>query len=180
MEHGMVWGVKDSLLAYVEGLDDGAVATDAPAVRQGGGFAFPLVAAGAAELRVADEAGGVAAGFGGGLRFQGSVRLTGHWGMLDVELRDPRVELRGAKATLLIRERGGRDLEAALPFADLTLAAVSADDGLLCLEYAAALTGQGGFLLGGQYPAGQELDPVRLTLPDPGAAERPGERDRRA
>ena len=53
MDHGMVWGVKDSLVAYIEGLEDGVVELVAPAERLADGFGFPL-----------DEGGAVTAGPG--------------------------------------------------------------------------------------------------------------------
>jgi photosystem II stability/assembly factor-like uncharacterized protein len=100
------------------------------------------------------------------LRFAGAVRLTGHWGMLDVELRDPRIRLDGQGGTLLVRERGGRDTEKVLPLAELRVSRRgTADDGAAYVELSASLTGQGGLLLGGQYTPGQALSPVRITFP---------------
>jgi hypothetical protein len=157
MEPGMTWAVKDSLVAYVEGLDDGSVEAVIPASRTRQGFAFPWdgpAAAGDAACPV------------GVLRFRGAVRLTGHWGMLDVELRDPRIDLDGQRGTLLVRERGGRDPEKSLPFADLRVSRRgTAENGAPYVELSAFLTGQGSLLLGGQYPAGQALSPVRITFP---------------
>ena len=107
---GLTWAIKDSLVSYVEGLADGTVETLAPASRAAHGFWFP---------RSEEPPGTAAADAVHVWQFLGAVRLTGHWGALDVELRDPRVELDGGHGTLLVRERGGRDPDARLPFADL-------------------------------------------------------------
>ncbi|KAE8765312.1 HtaA domain-containing protein [Georgenia thermotolerans] len=162
---GLTWAVKDSLVAYVEGLADGAVEALAPASRAAQGFWFPH----------AEEPPGTAAGDAvRAWQFLGAVRLTGHWGALDVELRDPRVELDGGHGTLLIRERGGRDPDARLPFADLVLVGpASAGDGpagddVAALELAASLTGHGRLLLGGQYGVGEPLSPLRVAVPGHG------------
>ncbi|MGP3535568.1 HtaA domain-containing protein [Microbacterium sp. RD1] len=65
----LVWGVKQSLLAYVRSMEDGVVATDGGATASPAGFVFP----------------------GDGLEFAGSVTLTGHGGMMRVTLADPRL-----------------------------------------------------------------------------------------
>lgn len=159
---GLTWGVKDSLVAYVAGLDDGAVAAEAPATRTAEGFHFPWDAD-------ADADGDAATGE---LRFRGAVRLAGHGGALAVDLRDPRVVWDGATGSLLVRDGAGRDRWT--PFADL--AAVpdptpgdardgrpepAREDGAVVAR--AALTGYGRLLLGGQYAVGTALDDVRIT-----------------
>lgn len=154
---GLTWAVKDSLVAYVEGLADGTVETLAPASRTADGFWFPRP----------EEPLGAAAGEPRHVwQFLGAVRLTGHWGALDVELRDPRVELDGGRGTLLIRERGGRTADKRLPFADLVLdGPPEAGDGVATLGIAASLTGHGRLPLGGQYVVGEPLGPLLVSLP---------------
>lgn len=153
---GLVWAVKDSLVAYVEALDDGVVEAVAPASRGEAGFEFP---------------GDVAAstfdpdGPSGAWQFRGAVRLTGHWGMLELELRDPRIELTGRTGVLLVGERGGTLSQKYLPLADLVVGEpVAAADGSVSLEATASLTGHGRLLLGGQYEAGTALSPVFITV----------------
>jgi hypothetical protein len=152
---GLAWAVKDSLLSYVEGLDDGSVEVVEPASRSDAGFWFPTAEPGADPVEAAAPTV---------LQFLGTVRLTGHWGMLDVELRDPRVELDGPHGTLFVHDRGSRDPEARVPFADLTLG-TTAGRGSAVVEAAAALTGHGRLLLGGQYAVGEPLSPLLITLP---------------
>ncbi|MEX5299859.1 HtaA domain-containing protein [Kocuria sp. CPCC 205292] len=154
---GLAWAVKDSLVTYVEALDDGVVEAVALASRGEAGFEFPE---------------GVAAstydpdGSSGAWQFRGAVRLTGHWGMLDIELRDPRIELTGRTGVLLVAERGGTPSQKYLPLADLEIGEpVEAADGSVSLEATASLTGHGCVLLGGQYEAGAALSPVFLTFP---------------
>jgi hypothetical protein len=147
MATGILWPIKTSLTAYIESLDDGQVEVTAPAARYPEGFWFPLRDA-EATTEPSDS-----------MEFGGSVRLTGHWGMLDVEFRDPRLDFDDAGAVLLVRERGGKQ-DRFVAIARLTrqpeTAATTAD-------FSAALTGEGAFLLGGQYPAGTALSPLRLT-----------------
>lgn len=65
----LVWGVKQSLLAYVRGMSDGTVATSSGATEAVGVFTFP----------------------GEALSFTGAVTLTGHGGMMRVVLADPSI-----------------------------------------------------------------------------------------
>lgn len=154
---GLTWNVKDSFVAYVEALDDGVAEALDPASRSETGFFFPSAPT-PQEAADPDGSGSV-------LQFLGAARLTGHWGMLDVELRNPRIELDGPRGTLSIRERGGRDPEKTLPLADLELVRRSdAGDGSVRLELSASLTGQGSLLLGGQYAPGQALSPIHVCL----------------
>jgi hypothetical protein len=153
---GLVWAVKESLISYVERLDDGAVEVISPATRSEAGFWFPTAEASADP--VGDGAPTV-------LQFLGAVRLTGHWGMLDVELRDPRIELDCGHGTLFVRDRGSRDPEARLSLADLTVGGTTAENGSAVVEATATLTGHGRLLLGGQYAVGEPLSPLRITAP---------------
>jgi hypothetical protein len=161
---GLTWNVKDSFVSYVEALDDGAAEALAPASRAETGFFFPLDPAteAAGQLAVIPDA----AGPDTALQFLGVVRFAGHWGALDVELRDPRIELLGSRGTLLVRERGGRDPNKTLPFATLEASPrAEQTDGSARLELTASLTGQGHLLLGGQYPVGQPLSPLYVAFP---------------
>ena len=152
---GLSWAVKDSLVSYVETLPDGVVEVLPPATRSEVGFWFPW----------ADTAGSDVALPEGTLGFLGAVRLSGHWGALDVELRNPRVELGGLQGRLLVRDRGSRDPGATLPFADLALGELTGVADGAPIELAASLTGHGRLLLGGQYRAGEPLSPLRITFP---------------
>lgn len=157
VQPGLTWNVKDSFVAYVEALDDGTAQALSPASRQEGGFHFPW-----GEAVPLKDPGS----FSGALQFLGAVRFGGHWGALDVELRDPRIELAGGSGTLLVRERGGLGAGRMLPFAGLEAGpGVEGADGSLLLELTAALTGHGRLLLGGQYAVGQPLSPLQVAFP---------------
>ncbi|WP_164737150.1 HtaA domain-containing protein [Georgenia sp. SYP-B2076] len=159
---GLTWAVKDSLLSYIEALDDGTVEALAPASRSGAGFLFPWDEGGSGDLGSGHHLGAP----DGDLAFLGAVRLTGHWGMLDVELREPRVTLSDGTGALLVRERGSRDPGKWLPFADLAVEEPQVDaGGATFLAAAASLTGHGRLLLGGQYDAGTPLSRLHITFP---------------
>jgi len=143
MTVALVWGIKASLIGYITALDDGEVELEPPAERRGDVFRFPAAP-------------------GGALEFTGAVRLRGHWGMLDLEVRAPRVTIDGDRGTLLVHERG-RD--GFLPFADLVRDSEQVGPDASTSTWRAALTGHGAQILGGQYPPGTELDPVRLEGP---------------
>jgi hypothetical protein len=146
---GLTWGVKESLISYIEALDDGVADAVAPASRTDSVFHFPL-----------SESSGDDC-----WQFSGSVKLRGHWGALDVELREPRIELTGGEGVLRVRERGGRDPEKTLPFADLRVSARgTSGDGLAYIDATTALTGHGRLMLGGQYAVGAPLSPLRITF----------------
>jgi hypothetical protein len=127
----LVWGVKASLLRYVRGMADGVVATDGGATESPLGFTFP----------------------GDGLRFSGSVTLTGHDGMMRIVLTDP----------ALVETAGGWMLEIADPddpAARLRFAAVGAFDGIE--GTGVVLTADGADLFFGPYEAGTELDDLTV------------------
>jgi len=152
MHAGIFWPIKTSLTAYIESLDDGKIDVAEPAERRQEGYWFPL------------RTGGAGTESGGSMEFAGSVRLSGHWGMLDVEFRDPRLDFDDAGAVLLIRDRGGIDQDRFVAIARLTR---QSETSAGAADFAAALTGEGAFLLGGQYPAGTALSPVSLHSTTP-------------
>ncbi|AUI50462.1 HtaA domain-containing protein [Arthrobacter crystallopoietes] len=156
MKPGLMWNVKDSLVSYVEALEDGVVGAVEPASHFAAGYLFPWDGVGSARC-AGDEGTDV-------LQFRGAVRFSGHWGALDVELRDPRIELDGQRGVLLVRERGAQDPERMLPFARLELAGRDEADGSVRLDLAAMLTGHGRLLLGGQYAVGQLLSPAQVVF----------------
>lgn len=71
----LIWGVKASLLQYIQRMPDGAVDVDPPAVAMGNthDFSFPL-----AEQSAQDR-----------LRFSGGLRCSGHGGLLRIDIVDP-------------------------------------------------------------------------------------------
>lgn len=127
----LVWGIKGSLLRYVRGMADGVVATDGGATESPAGFTFP----------------------GDGLRFTGSVTLTGHDGMMHVVLADPALVESASGWTVEIADPD--DPGTRLPFA-----AVTSFDGID--GTGVALTAAGADLFFGPYEAGTELDDLTV------------------
>lgn len=82
------WAIHESFLAYVEQqVPDAEISCSGGAYRDAdGGFCFP------------QELGGSS----GELRFRGAVHFTGHGGMLDMRIEDPRIELRGSTRALSV------------------------------------------------------------------------------
>ncbi|TQL55692.1 Htaa protein [Subtercola boreus] len=163
------WAVKASFVAYVEALPDGKVETFGGAARAADGR-FLFAAAGGTE---------------GDLAFTGTLRFSGHHGVLDVLLSDPRIETVGGLAALTIAVGAERvhiatigHLEAGTPGTGIhsSEGAAARADTLT----AATLTGtgvtatdDGAHLLGGVYSAGTPLDDLvilRVAAPAPALA----------
>ena len=142
------WSVKDSLIAYISGLEDGTVEALEPATKTDSGFSFTL--------------NDVASDFNaethtGVLQFLGTAHFTGHWGMMNINIKDPRVELTSGHGVLSIAQGGILSPEAHVPFVNLNVI-----PGSHPLMLTAALTAEGRGVMGEQYSVGQELSPLTL------------------
>ncbi|MDH6239916.1 HtaA domain-containing protein [Aurantimicrobium minutum] len=143
------WSIKESLLAYIEKIEDGQIDTTNGASFTDNTFEF-----------VADE---TATQFDqetgeGIIQFRGSAILTGHWGAMRVEMHDPRITLAQGSGDLATRTNSVISAERFEPFATLTVISNAPD-----LRAHAALTAAGRMLLGQQYSVGQELSDVEVT-----------------
>jgi len=104
------------------------------------------------------------------LEFAGSVRFTGHDGLLDTTMIDPRIELDGDTAALIVDidgvNRSGETVmqqDVVLAELDLTAAETSIEDGVLTIAgIPAVLTADGGTAF--SYPAGEVLDPITVVV----------------
>jgi hypothetical protein len=143
------WSVKDSLIAYISGLDDGTVEALEPATRTDSGFIFVLNDV-ASDFN-ADTHTGV-------LQFLGTAHFTGHWGMMSITLKDPRVELTSGHGVLSIAQGGILSPEVHMPFVNLNVV-----PGSHPLMLTAALTAEGRVVMGEQYSVGQELSTLTLV-----------------
>ena len=151
------WGVKASFRSYVTGpIATGAISTTG-ASASGGAFVFPQT-----------DAALLVNGLGTA-SYAGTVRFTGHSGVLDLRLSDPQVRIDSATSgTLLLRVNGGTRVA----FASLALGSGSqSTDATGAVRYAnvpATLTaaGSSAFTFGGSsfYPAGTALDAVTFTV----------------
>jgi hypothetical protein len=156
------WGFKESFRSYV----DGAIANGEWTTSGDAGYETPAFTwSNGSGDRDADTGEALVA-------FTGGVRFTGHSGALDTTIANPLIEVGADSATLLLDVSGttqdGRELvRVAVPFADLDLSGVepSAGDGVIRLaDIPAVLTAQGAEVFG-TYEAGEQLDPLTLTLP---------------
>jgi hypothetical protein len=149
----LVWGVKQSFRAYVEGAG-GVIEAGGGATRTGdGGFSFAAATGSGLTL----GADGRPVGTGG---FVGEVRFEAHGGMLKVFLADPAVEIGPEGAAITVADSPARDRRVELALLDLT--AVTQDGDSLVIP--TKLSRDGWRVLGDHYPQMTPLDPVRLTL----------------
>jgi hypothetical protein len=155
------WGIKQSFRDYVSGpIAKGAITTSGVGA-SGGIFTFGQSAGGSY-----DRGTGV-----GTSNYSGTVRFTGHAGLLDVAISNPVVRIDSAtQGTLLVSVNGG----ASTPFATLDLAAATRSTPEGTVTYSgvpAALTSQGAsvFTLNGSsfYATGTALDPVSFVIGAP-------------
>ena len=145
----LTWGIKESLIAYIERLEDGVFETIAGASRTGNEFQFPLDAA-ASQFDTETQQGV--------LQFRGSVIITGHWGGMRVEINDPRITLAGDTGELstLIKSVFGDN--SYITFGTLNVTSPAPQ-----LTAAVSLAPGGQSLMGQQYSVGQELSPLSIS-----------------
>jgi len=152
------WGIKQSFREYVTGpIAKGAISTTG-ATAGGGEFGFGQTTGGTYEPVTGK----------GTSKYSGSVRFTGHAGLLDLSLSDPVVRVDSAtSATLLARVNGA----AASEFATLNLSAAtrtSPNGTVAYTDVPAALTAGGASVFSYKgssfYQAGTALDPVTFVI----------------
>lgn len=146
------WGVKESFRSYITGpIAKGEIS---------GGWS-----SGSGAYSTENDRGRAS--------FGGSVHYTGHGGLLDVTLSNPRVQITGAHTASVILNvqsrgfNGSADVNATgVVFATLALpAADSAGDSIAWNGAAATLTAAGAEAFAGFYAAGDALDAVSISLP---------------
>lgn len=149
------WGVKESFRRYVEATEGEIEALEGATRTEDGAFVFPAqdVAGAALEPLEAEPAGEA--------RFTGAARFHGHGGMLAVYLADPAIEVGPEGWRLTAADSQRRDQR--IVVAKLERPEPPAAGGTE-LVLACAITYDGGQLLGGHYPPGAPIDPVRLRL----------------
>jgi hypothetical protein len=155
------WGFKESFRAYI----DGSIANGEWATADGASYETPL-------FTWANGNGGYdTTTEDADLAFTGSVRFTGHGGLLDTTIADPRVVIDGDRATLLLdvtgtTQSGEPVAQAGVEFADLDLAAAERGGGGDLVAFSgipATLTAAGAAAFG-TYPEGEALDPLDLRI----------------
>lgn len=149
------WGVKSSFVSYVKGgIARGTVGASSGAAVSASGFTW---GAGSGSLSSAGT---------GTLSFPGSVRFTGHDGLLDTTLSGLRVQLTGPGtgvllATVKSQDMEGKDLSGSIRFATLSFSGGSASG---FVDAKVTLTAAGARSFAGFYAAGQLMDPLTVTV----------------
>lgn len=154
----LVWGFKESFRAYI----DGAIAQGEWTTSGDASYATPLF-----------TWSGGRGGEGDGalvVEFSGAVRFTGHGGVLDTTVENPRLVLEGDRGVLRLDVHGTTQAgdavdEKSVAFAELDLAAAErSQDGdvLTVTEIPAVLTADGSAAFG-TYEPNEVLDPITLT-----------------
>lgn len=162
------WGFKESFRAYI----DGSIANGEWTTADGATYATPAFGW--------TGTGGYDADTGDAdLAFTGSVRFTGHGGVLDTTIAHPRVVIDGDRAVLLLDISGttqdGTPVSTrGVEFADLDITSAKQGGGgvVVALTGIPAVLTDAGAAAFGTYPAGEALDPVDLTITvDPACVE---------
>lgn len=162
---GLTWGIKRSFVRYFSFLPDASMSIDNGAEATNGSF-FTFEPNGAdLDLHTGR----------GTLRFKGEVRMSGHGGMMRLQLLDPWITLSPKGATLSVSTPGSSDPESSIMPSGIALATLELpqlqDRGasLLWQDVPTFLTADGAALFNDQYPVGQEMDPLFIHLPAPAA-----------
>lgn len=143
------WGIKESLLAYIDRIEDGVIESSAGASFSDGTFSFEF-----------DEAQSTydSTTANGMLQFRGSVIITGHWGAMRVEIHDPQLQIDGTTGALSTRTNSPISAERFEVFATLSEVTPSPT-----LSAHVNLAAAGRMMLGQQYSVGQELDSLTVV-----------------
>lgn len=145
------WGVKESLVKYVESIEDGTIEAVSPARRHADKFEFEYDAE--ASRFDAETSSGV-------LQFLGTVRMSAYFGNMSISLADPRLELNAGKGQLLFRQLGLFSNEPFYAFASVDSATPTDENA--SFTFTVSLGPQGRNVLGEQYAVGQEIDPINI------------------
>lgn len=152
------WGVSSAFRGYITTIAAGSITVGSGATQSGGAFQF-------------GQSGGSfdAAAGTGTADYAGSVRFTGHGGILDLTLSNPTLRVTGPTSAVLVLSANGSRVDFAT--VDLGAAAKSTTGGATRFAGApATLTAAGAAAFQGYYPAGKALDPITAVIGSPGAA----------
>lgn len=158
------WGFKESFRSYI----DGSIANGEWTTADGAGYDTPV-------FTFADGTGTFTPLSGDGdIAFGGSVHFTGHGGVLDVTIANPRVELRSGRSATLYLDVDETSMDG-VPISAEGSAFVDADtialdlqdggDGRLVVTADETVLSETGTAAFPDYPAGEAFDGFTLTLP---------------
>jgi hypothetical protein len=147
------WGVKESFRSYISGT----IANGEWTVSDGATYSTP-------EFGWSGGSGSIP----GTVAFTGSIEFTGHDGILDTTISDPRLVFDGSStATLLLDVSGttqeGVDVDApAVEFATIDISGAVKGETISNAPVTLTEAGAEAF---GTYKEGEELDPITVALP---------------
>ncbi len=158
----LTWGFKESFRAYI----DGDIANGEWTTADGAVYETPVFIWSGGHGRYNSDTGS------GMIQFTGSVRFTGHDGLLDTTIADPVVTLSGDTGTLILDVSGPSMDGVAIDeddvaFVDLPALEFSGEDALVTVDSATVLTDDGEDAFP-DYQAGTDFDPVALAMPTSG------------
>ncbi|MGV3713020.1 HtaA domain-containing protein [Pseudolysinimonas sp.] len=157
------WGFKESFRAYI----DGSIANGEWTVADGATYETPTFGFTASDGRIDPS------GPNGSIEFPGSVRFTGHDGLLDTTIANPVLVLRaGGEDALLLLDVTGATMDGdavaveETPFVAIDLAGqdLAPVDGVLTISEAPTALTADGEIAFPNYPAGEAFDPVTITM----------------
>lgn len=154
------WGFKESFRAYI----DGSIANGEWTVADGATYETPSFGFSSIRGRVDPRLPG------GSVHFAGSVRFTGHGGILDTTIENP-VLVFGEPAVLHLDVTGptmeGDEISVTdIPFVTVDLAGqdLTPIDGIITIDAAPTELTADGETAFPNYPAGEAFDPLTITM----------------
>lgn len=158
----LTWGFKESFRAYI----DGSIANGEWTVADGATYDTPSFGFVSESGRVDPRAPL------GQIDFPGSVRFTGHGGILDTTIANPVVLFQADDTALLLLDVSGPTMEGdpvsvtATPFVeiDLTGQSFAAVDGIITIDDAPTVLTADGHEAFPNYEAGEAFDPITVTI----------------
>jgi hypothetical protein len=158
----MSWGFKESFRAYI----DGSIANGEWTVGDGATYATPDFGFVATDGRI-DPRGPL-----GSISFAGSVRFTGHGGILDTTIANPVLVLRADDTAVLLLDVSGPTMEGdqvavtAAVFVDVDLAGqdFAPHNGIISIVDAPTTLTEEGSAAFPNYEAGEAFDPISVRI----------------
>ncbi len=154
----ITWGFKETFRSYISGT----IANGEWKVADGATYETP-------DFGWSGGVGTLSDGVGT-LDFVGSIEFTGHGGILDTTVANPRLVFDGSDRALLLLDVSGTTQqgapidERAVEFATIDVAGASYGDGTVTLADAPTVLTEQGSVAFGTYPAGEALDPITVAL----------------
>ncbi|MFF2620510.1 HtaA domain-containing protein [Oerskovia jenensis] len=163
----LTWGVSDSFRAYISGPIAKGSASTSGVKDNGSSFTW------------SGGKGSFNTDLGKGRTgFSGSVKFTGHDGILDLQISNPRVQVDGSTGTLVVDVvssdmQGNKSTSKGVAFASLNLSGKKSTSGSTITWTGApvTLTAAGAKAFAGFYEAGTALAPVTFSFPVGGDVE---------